>query len=238
MSFVVGVDLGQASDFTAKAFVQREHRPTNVENPQQGTWHEEHYTIRQLQRPPLKTPYTDIVRDLRQDLGKPELQGADLVVDATGVGRSVIDFMRAEGLNPIAVTITAGQQITQHENGFWHVPKRVLVSSMAVALQTGRLHVVRTLEHAPTWMREAAAFKVKISKAANESYEAWREGDHDDLMLATSLAVWWAELTSRGEYRHTRRSMEAAAKQERLSRFRAQQERPFWDRRGKKRFAR
>lgn len=238
MSYVVGVDLGQAADFTAKAFVDREHRATNVEDPNKGAWHEEHYTIRQLQRPPLKTPYTEIVRDLARDMRGSALADAELVVDATGAGRPIIEMMWAAGLKPIPVTITAGLHTTQNEDGFWHVPKRVLVSAMAVALQTGRLHVVKSLEHAPTWTREAAAFRVKITKAANESYEAWREGDHDDLMLATALAVWWAERTSRGEFRHTRRSYEAAAKQARLEQFRAQQERPFWDRRGRKRFAR
>ena len=27
----------------------------------------------------------------------------------------------------------------------------------------------------------------------HDSYEAWREKDHDDLVLATSLAVWMRE---------------------------------------------
>jgi hypothetical protein len=32
---------------------------------------------------------------------------------------------------------------------------------------------------------------VNIS-TAHDSYEAWREGDHDDLVLATALACWRA----------------------------------------------
>ncbi len=39
-----------------------------------------------------------------------KLPGAALVVDATGVGRPVVDQLRAAGLDPIAVTITAGQE--------------------------------------------------------------------------------------------------------------------------------
>ena len=29
--------------------------------------------------------------------------------------------------------------------------------------------------------------------AANETFQAWRAGDHDDLVLAVALACWWAE---------------------------------------------
>jgi hypothetical protein len=28
---------------------------------------------------------------------------------------------------------------------------------------------------------------------AHNSYEHWREADHDDLVLATALAWWWAQ---------------------------------------------
>ncbi len=28
---------------------------------------------------------------------------------------------------------------------------------------------------------------------AHDSYEAWREGDHDDLMLSVALACWAGE---------------------------------------------
>jgi hypothetical protein len=37
-------------------------------------------------------------------------------------------------------------------------------------------------------------FKVKIDpETAHESYSAWREAEHDDLVLAVALATWWAE---------------------------------------------
>ena len=41
-------------------------------------------------------------------------------------------------------------------------------------------------------MRELAQFKVKINiSTGHDSYEAWREGDHDDLVLAVALACWY-----------------------------------------------
>jgi hypothetical protein len=36
-------------------------------------------------------------------------------------------------------------------------------------------------------------FQVKISQTGHDSYGAWREGTHDDLLLAVALACWAAE---------------------------------------------
>jgi len=37
-------------------------------------------------------------------------------------------------------------------------------------------------------------FKVKIDpQTAHDSYSAWREADHDDLVLSVALAAWFAE---------------------------------------------
>jgi len=30
-------------------------------------------------------------------------------------------------------------------------------------------------------------------KTGNDSYSAWRESDHDDLVLALALAAWWTQ---------------------------------------------
>jgi hypothetical protein len=36
-------------------------------------------------------------------------------------------------------------------------------------------------------------FQAKITVAANDVYGAWREGQHDDLVLGLALALWHAE---------------------------------------------
>ena len=41
--------------------------------------------------------------------------------------------------------------------------------------------------------RELGTFTVKITSSANETFEAWREREHDDLVLAVALATWGAE---------------------------------------------
>jgi len=40
--------------------------------------------------------------------------------------------------------------------------------------------------------REMAEMRVKITPSGNEQYGAWREGEHDDLVLAVALACWGA----------------------------------------------
>jgi hypothetical protein len=70
------------------------------------------------------------------------------------------------------------------------VPKRNLVSTVQVYLQGKRLKIASRLDLADTLTRELQNFQVKITDAANDTYGAWREGSHDDLVLSASLALW------------------------------------------------
>ena len=74
-----------------------------------------------------------------------------------------------------------------------HVPKRDVASTIAVLLQTGRLRIARNLKESETLGRELLNFRVKISLSGHDSYEAWREQEHDDLVLAVGLAAWLFE---------------------------------------------
>jgi hypothetical protein len=73
------------------------------------------------------------------------------------------------------------------------VPKKELVSVLQVMLQARRIKVAPTLPEAKTLVRELTTFQVKITPAANEVFGAWREGQHDDLVLAVAIAIWQAE---------------------------------------------
>ena len=46
-------------------------------------------------------------------------------------------------------------------------------------------------------VRELAAFQLKVSAAAKEELDAWREGAHDDLVLAVAVAAWLGEQAMR-----------------------------------------
>ncbi len=186
IKYFVGLDLGQVQDYTALVVSERK------------TWRYDprpyEYHVRHLERPKLGTPYPVIVEQVRDLMRSRDLiNQAALVVDATGVGRPVVDLFRKAGLWPVAVTITGGNVVTVGGGGF-HVPKRDLVTTLQVLFQSGRLKVARKLPLAPVLVEELLNFRVKINvRTAHDSYEAWRDGDHDDLVLAAALACWYGE---------------------------------------------
>lgn len=89
------------------------------------------------------------------------------------------------------VTIHGGDAATRDDAGF-RVPKRDLVGAVQIMLQQGRLKVAEVLPEAAAFVREATAFRVTINDRGHDSYAAWREGDHDDLVLAVAMACWLA----------------------------------------------
>jgi hypothetical protein len=63
-----------------------------------------------------------------------------------------------------------------------------------VLLQSGRLKVAAKLALGPLLQSEMLNFRVKIDPVtAHDSYSAWRENDHDDLVLSVAMAVWLGE---------------------------------------------
>ena len=77
------------------------------------------------------------------------------------------------------------------------VPKRDLISTMQIAAQNDRLKIAQGLKFGPVLAEELQSFKVKIDpRTAHDSYGSWREGEHDDLILATAIALWLAEYRS------------------------------------------
>jgi hypothetical protein len=93
------------------------------------------------------------------------------------------------GCNLSAVTITGGDRQHQDASG-WKVPKRDLVTGLQAMLETGELEVVRGLEEGEHLVQELREVRVKVSLGGHESFEAWRNGAHDDLVLAVALACW------------------------------------------------
>jgi hypothetical protein len=189
---VFGLDLGQTSDFSALALLARDRAGV--------------YAVTHLRRWQLGTRYTDVVRDVAALTRKPPLHNPPLVVDGTGVGAAVVDlFLEADMPGRVVpVVITGGARASlDAETGRLHVPKRELASTLQVLMQSRRLVVARGVELAETLAREMANFKVKVTASANETYEAWRSGDKDDLVLAVAVAAWVAErawATSQEEY--------------------------------------
>jgi len=189
--FALGLDLGQATDYSALAICEDISEPgVSSRDRRRKVLH-----TRYLDR--FQLPYPEVVRRVRRYLDDPRLEGrAVLAVDATGVGRPVVDMMREQGfrLNEdfFGVLIHGGDK-EHHDKGYWRVPKRDLVFSAQVALQEERLKFAKEMPLLDELVRELRDFRVKIDpRTAHDSYSHWREGMHDDLVLAVSLACWVA----------------------------------------------
>lgn len=192
-SYVLGLDLGQTHDPTALACLERSLTPARKTK----------YVLTGLLRFPLGTLYVspdpmkpgigEMIRALVQ-IPEKRLSGSLMAVDQTGVGRPVLDSfaLLALPVTMVPVTITAGQQMSKKEDG-WHVPKKDLVAVLQVLLQSERFEIVEGLKLKNVFLTELDNFRVKVTAAANETFGAWREGQHDDLILAVALAAWLAE---------------------------------------------
>lgn len=176
--WMVSVDLGQSADFTAIGALERTPGPD---------------VLRHVERCELGTPYPKIAKRVKEIADNPIFGGdVDVLLDATGVGRPVVDICRAEGIRHLVpIIIGSGTHVTQDQYGYWHVPKKVLVGSTQVAMQNQALKLPSNHPLAETMLKELRNFKMKLSEAGNQRFEAWRSGDHDDLVLMLAQSQWW-----------------------------------------------
>ena len=203
MSFYVGLDLGQSNDYTALAVIEK----VEGDHERDPDLH-----LRHLERYPLRMPYPDMVARvatlledpqlrstyLDRRLGRRILEEPELLVDATGVGRPVVDLFKERGLRYKAITITGGNKVTGIGGGYG-VPKRDLIGALEVPFHSGRLKVAAGLRLWETLRAELQTFRRKVSLTTGmDTYEHWRESDHDDLVLAAALACWGAERKLQG----------------------------------------
>lgn len=225
--YVAGLDLGQTTDPSALCIIEIDGTP--VQLPYEGEvlglpsteWlytkilPVRRFYVRHVERFKLDLKYTDIISMVRQRMaGVP--RPWYLAVDKTGVGAGVIEMMAA--MNPIAIMITAGSTITMTEgliggNCGWNVPKRDLIASAQVAMQNRVMKFAET-PYKEAIVKELQNFKMKLTKAGSDTYEAWRESDHDDLVLALSIGCWTGTEILRQREMQTREAIRQSAVKE------------------------
>jgi hypothetical protein len=195
MDAVLGLDLGQAADFSALATLTFavEAIAREAKTARTPAWNAA-YACRTLKRWPLGTTYPTIVAQVVAFIRRCAWKKAFLVVDATGVGRPVVDQLRQVGVPAVIVpvTITGGRRAKAADDGYC-VPKKILTETLRTLLQQRRLQFAATLPEAPALVRELQRHCVSITSARHETFGA-ASGEHDDLVLALELATWWAEM--------------------------------------------
>jgi hypothetical protein len=200
--YVVGVDVGQASDPTAVCVVEaakwrlyrndeaRLRRPNGVPRPgyveAMAEMPKPEYRVRHLERLQLGMPYPLQAAYLVNLIGR--IPGASCLLDATGVGRPVSDLFRELGLRHTPVLITAGREVTR-KGEFVGVPKLELISRLQASLHAGELKIAAKIPDAAALVRELQEFRASWTESGNLMFNA-RQGAHDDLVIAAALAVW------------------------------------------------
>ena len=226
--YFIGLDLGRPSDPTALAILRRS--PLFPPEGGSVTVRDHHgddvfkYDCLHLERFEPGMPYPAIVAAVAARVADPKLHPVKVVdpfpasgerlrlrrdppdrpylaVDATGVGRAVIDLVLDASINAEVrpVTIIAGLDAIQESwrsgRGFvsaisHKVPRLDLAATVQSCLQGGRLKVVPTLPLADTLKRELMAFQLKTTPANHEGPVSWRETPNEDLVLACGIAAW------------------------------------------------
>ncbi len=192
--YTVGLDLGQANDYSALAVVERvlvlplglplvQYHRTGAASIV-GAEVTEEYHVRALKRWELGTSYPAVVADVAGTM-RTEALGRDglLVFDSTGVGRAVSDLFWSEWQRercgiypPQPITITAEV-------------KRNMVDGLLVPLQQGRVRIAETLALAEALEKELVEFRRKITAAGNQQFAAGSDGGHGDIATALMLAL-------------------------------------------------
>jgi hypothetical protein len=181
--FRIGLDLGTLEDYSALAV---------VELPPGHTPGESLYRLTHLER--WRIPYPDLVRVVGSALHSPPLAGHhQLVVDSTGVGVAVWQMLGRAGIESTSLTITGGTEVGSTALGL-SVPKGELIGAMQCVLQTHRLKVAPGLPLGKVLAAEMAEFVRRTNPVTGHNqFASWREGSHDDCVLAVSMAIWVAE---------------------------------------------
>jgi len=91
-----------------------------------------------------------------------------------------------------AVTVGGGHQAA-FDRGGWLVPRVEPVSTLQLLLQSRRYQVAPALPEAETLAEELVRFRPKVTAPTANLLDAWRNGPHDDLVLAVAVAAWRAE---------------------------------------------
>jgi hypothetical protein len=193
----IGVDLGQRRDPSAIAVIEKvEWIAGQFHTTPQIMGGRPHYggydlrqgdmVVRHLERVPLATPYSQVVKRVAEMTRHPSLGNVrgKLIVDATGVGAPVVEMLRdpfitnaqRPGCEMTPVVTTDGSAARRDGNGWEMVPKVDLLSAMQASLENGQLRIARQMRETERLVKEMVGLG---------------GSEQDD--LAVALAVWGAK---------------------------------------------
>jgi hypothetical protein len=227
--YSVGVDLGQANDFTAIAVLEKTIVPPETamfspvgEHPGNRLVEGDiRYDLVYLKRPKLNTPYdtiakkvADLVCELEPEGAFGELGQVTLCVDGTGVGRPIVDMLDTEFKRRGAtskgtprvdfrrVSITGSQTTLKRpsrSDGYWSVPKRDLVFPAVAAFQQGKIRIARGISDRDALVNELRNYKRATNIATGAMSFEPWRESQHDDLLFATCLALWGWHTRRGQ---------------------------------------
>ena len=194
LRYFVGLDLGQARNYTAMAVLERRwHQGTAqdfIASGTRGYQGEYRFRVVGLDRCSLGTPYPEVVEWVKGRLREyPAELIAAVIVDATGVGSAVLQLLQRAnlGVRLIGVVITGNQAVPVGAGantvaGYYTVSRTELLTGLQVAVQAKQLTVA---------MSECREWEALSRELVLLRMEGKRAGVQDDLAFGLGLAVWW-----------------------------------------------
>jgi hypothetical protein len=184
---LVGLDLGTVTDHSALVIVECTHVDQQLL-----------CAVRHLHRFPLSVSFAAIAANVRAVIQKAELESVPVLLDITAVGPEVVPFFRT-AVQPawvVPVLLTADGMAVKDDSNTWRVPKRDLITTMQLLLQEQRFQIASALPESALLVQELKEFRLRVPvNTTNPDVLDWRDRPHDDLVLATALACWWANGT-------------------------------------------
>lgn len=182
----LGVDVGQSVDPTAAVVVETDER---VVEPAAGSFKlQDHYLVRHAETLPLGTPYPAVVDRLVAVIAR--LDGdVQVRVDATGVGKPVIDALRPRvpGVTVVAVHFVPGTKLVWRPDRLSVLMGKEYMAQRLMALfENGRIHIP---EVAAKLRAELRDYELRVSRDGKVKIGTGKPGGHDDLVTGLGLAV-------------------------------------------------
>jgi Terminase RNaseH-like domain len=193
--YSVGVDLGQAADFTAIAVLKKTIAPPETamfspvgDSPSNRlVAGRTVFDLVYLKRPKLGTPYDTIAKRVADLICELEPQGAfgelgqvTLSVDGTGVGRAVVDLLSTEfqrrgatlksvprvDFRPVSITgSNTSLKKPQRTNAYWSLPKRDLIFPAVAAFQQSKIRIAKGIKDRDALVHELKNYSRKTNIA-------------------------------------------------------------------------
>jgi len=190
MTFLISLDPAQLRDWSALAAIDMQYRPKEKRFG---------YNLQGMHRK-QGLPYDQIVDWVLKALKNPTFNQEEpptFLLDSTGVGVAVNDMFKAKGIRSKAITITTGEIFTRVGSAY-HVGKARLIGTFLGAYDAGKVWINPNMPIYPQLEKELLGFRAEMNAQGRAKFEA-EPGEHDDMLFALAMAVWYGEEVRRGK---------------------------------------